>query len=313
MELPPNEHARGGAKAAPLPRLTEIARYFDSWNARDAQGLVAAFAPGGTYTDPTVTSPGLSGSGLQDHAQALFVAFPNLSLDVARTRVTDGDPHGTCVVASWLMRGTHAGRLHGLPPLDGSLILPGVDLITVQDGKILAVERHFDRQTMAEQLGFQVIVQPGSDEIWQLGYAWRATGGSTAAPGAISLTWTEVRSREEAEQLETIGAAFGAELAKTPGFISVVTGGIGSRLFTIAAWESDEAIRSAMRNSVHAAGVKRFYTEDFLASFGSAVYVAHRPGPVWVRCTSCARVMQREQTHGDCSCGQPLPGPPQHW
>lgn len=96
-----------------------------------------------------------------------------------------------------------------------------------------------------------------------------------------------MRSREEAEQLETIGAAFDAELAKTPGFISVVTGGIGVRLFTIAAWGSDEAIRSAMRNSVHAAGV--------------------------VRCTSCARVMQREQTHGDCSCGRPLPGPPQHW
>src|SRR5215475_3145587 len=267
--------------------LEEVGRYFDSWNARDPASLLAAFAQGGTYTDPTVTSSPLSGSALEQHVRTLFNAFPDLNLQIVSAQASDGDPNGNSIVARWLMRGTHAARLPGLPPLGGSLALPGVDLVTVENGKIVAVERHFDRQTMAEQLGFQVIVQPGSDEIWQLGYAWRATGGSTAAPGAISLTWTEVRSREEAEQLETIGSAFGAELAKTPGFISVVTGGIGSRLFTIAAWESDEAIRSAMRNSVHAAGVKRFYTEDFLASVGSAVYVAHRPGPVWVRCTSC--------------------------
>jgi hypothetical protein len=69
------------------------------------------------------------------------------------------------------MRGTHAGRLHGLPPLDGSLILPGVDLITGSRRQDPCNCKHFDRQTMAEQLGFQVIVPPGSDENWQLGYA----------------------------------------------------------------------------------------------------------------------------------------------
>jgi hypothetical protein len=50
-----------------------------------------------------------------------------------------------------------------------------------------------------------MILQPVPEDVWQLGYSWRATNGSTAAPGAISVTWTEVRSREEAEELEAGG------------------------------------------------------------------------------------------------------------
>jgi len=94
-----------------------------------------------------------------------------------------------------------------------------------------------------------------------------------------------------------------------------VTGGIGSRLFAIAAWEDEQAIRSALRNKVHTGGVKRFYTEDFLGSFGSGIFTAHRAGPVWVRCTSCGRLMECDKTdgHGNCNCGQPLPGPMQRW
>jgi steroid delta-isomerase-like uncharacterized protein len=297
---------------APLERLSEVERFFSSWNARDPARLVASFAQGGTYTDPTVAGPPLSGLALEEHARALFVAFPDLRLDVQTAHANDGDLQGPCV-ARWVMRGTHAGRLLGLPPLGGSLALPGVDLITIRNDKIVTVERHFDQRTMVEQLGFEVIVQPGSDGVWQLGYAWRATGGSTAEPGAISLTWTDVRSREEADELEAVGGLFGAELTEAPGFISVVTGGIGNRLFTIAAWENEQAIRSALRNKLHTDGVKRFHTEDFLGSFGSGIYTAHRLAPVRVRCTSCARVMEREQTDGNCTCGQPLPGPPQRW
>jgi ketosteroid isomerase-like protein len=316
-----NPYCRELEMAARLHRMAEVRRYFDSWNARDPTGVLAAFAPGGTYTDPTGTTP-LSGSALEEHVRALFFAFPDLSFEVTSARVVDSGLGGPGVVVPWLMRGTHTGPLARyfplssysvLPPSGGSLALPGVDLIGVKDGKIAAVERHFDRQTMAEQLGFQVIVQPETDGMWQLGFAARATGGSTAMPGAISLTWADVRSAEEAEQIDEIGGQFGTELTEAPGFISVVTGGIGRRVFTIAAWEDEQAIRSALRNKLHAGGVKLFYTKDFLGSFGSGIFTAHRIGPVLIRCTSCVRVMEWEKTDGICKCGQPLPGPLQRW
>ena len=307
---------------AALRQMAEVRRYCDSWNTRDLEGLLAAFAPGGTYTDPAVTGPPLSGPTLEAHARALFVAFADLSFEVVSAGAMNGGPDNRGVVVRWLMRGTHSGPLEQyfpssgysvLPPSGGALALPGVDLLTVTDGQIVAAERHFDRQTMAEQLVFQVIVQPDTDGMWQNGFAARATGGSTAVPGAISLTWADVRSSEEAGLIDEIGGQFGTELTEAPGFISVVTGGIGSRLFTIAAWEDEQAIRTALRNKLHAAGVKRFYTKDFLGSFGSGIFTAHRVGPVLVRCTACARVMEQEKADGTCSCGQPVPGPLQRW
>ena len=34
--------------------LAVAQRYFDAWNARDPEAIAAAFAPGGTYSDPNV-------------------------------------------------------------------------------------------------------------------------------------------------------------------------------------------------------------------------------------------------------------------
>src|SRR5215469_4188598 len=307
---------------APSGQMAGVQRYCDSWNASDPAGVLVAFAPGGTFTDPTVTGPPLSGPTLEEHARALFLAFPDLSFEVATGGAMNSGMDDRDVVVRWLMRGTHSGPLEGyfpssgysvLPPSGGALALPGVDLLTVTDGQIVAVERLFDRQAVAEQLGFQVIVQPDTDGMWQNGFAARATGGSTAVPGAISLTWADVRSSEEAGLIDEIGGQFGTELTEAPGFISVVTGGIGSRLFTIAAWEDEQAIRTALRNKLHAAGVKRFYTKDFLGSFGSGIFTAHRVSPVFLRWTLCARLLEQEKTDGNCSCGEPLPRPLQRW
>jgi steroid delta-isomerase-like uncharacterized protein len=300
--------------AAGSPRAGVVRRYVESWNEHDPAKVAATLGPGGTYSDPTATNSPLEGPALEEHLRKLFDAFPDLSLEVAV------DLPASDAAVSWLMRGTHTGRWNEMPPLGGVLDLRGVDLLKIENGEIRAVERHFDRQTMAQQLGFEVVVQPAPDGVWQLGYSWRATSGSTAAPGAISITWTEARSREEAEELEAVGGLFGAELTEAPGFISVITGGIGTRLFTVAAWESAEAIPPAMRNKLHTGGVKRFHTEDFLGSFGFGVFTTHRAGPVLVRCTSCAALTgryglagSRDGLDGNCSCGQPLPKTPQSW
>ena len=37
-------------------------QYFDAWNAHDPSAVIATFAPGGTYSDPTVE--GLSGEAM---------------------------------------------------------------------------------------------------------------------------------------------------------------------------------------------------------------------------------------------------------
>jgi steroid delta-isomerase-like uncharacterized protein len=288
--------------------LMQVEPYFQAWNSRDPEAVAAAFAEGGTYTDPTVTGPPLKGPELAEHVRALFTAFPDLSFEVLSAQPADADT----AVARWLMRGTHTGPLRGLPPSGRSVVLPGVDLITAADGKIGCVEGFFDRQTMAEQLGLQVIVQPHAAGPFQFGYAVRAAAGSKKVPGAVSLTWIDARSPEEADQIRAISRPLAAELTGVPGFISWFGVGIANRLYTITAWESEDAARQVMRSAAHKAAVKRFFTDDFGAALGTGVWRVHHLNPLWVRCSGCAQVIDRARDDV-CPCGQPLPEPPSYW
>jgi steroid delta-isomerase-like uncharacterized protein len=298
--------------AAVTSSLAHVACYFQAWNTRDPDAVVAAFAEGGTYTDPTVSGPPLSGSALADHVRALFVAFPDLSFEVLSAQAVDGGGDGA-TVAQWLMCGTNTGALHGSPASGRSVALRGVDVITAAGGKVGSVEGYFDRQTLAEQLGFQVIVQPHSAGPFQFGYAVRAAAGSSKAPGAVSVTWIEARSEEEAEQVRAISRPLVAELTTAPGFISWLGVGVGNRLYTITAWDDLDAIQQVMRSSLHQGAVKRLFTENFCAAVGTGVWSVHRLNPLWVRCASCTQVINRAETGSVCACGQPLPESPTYW
>ena len=291
----------------------QVEPYFSAWNARDVDAVVAAFAEGGTYTDPSVTGPALSGAAIAEHLGALFTAFPDLSLEMLDGQLVNGDVSDCTVVVRWLMHGTNTGPLRQWSASGRSVALRGADFVSIASGKITSLDRYFDRQTMAEQLGFQVIVQPDEEGPWQLGYAYRTTAGSKKAAGAVSLTWMDVRSDEEAAHVEALGDGVAAELMKVPGFISLVGAGIGSRLFTITAWESADAIRETMRNIQHAGAMRHFFTQDFAAAAGTGVWNAHYLNPVWVRCTACAKLVDQAKAGGTCTCGQSLPEPPQHW
>jgi len=291
--------------------LMPVEPYFKAWNARDPEAVAAALSGDGTYTDPTVTGPPLTGAALAGHARALFASFPDLSFEILSCQLADGDP-GT-VLAHWLMRGTNTGPWNGQPPTGRPVAMRGVDVFTVTAGKIGSVEAYFDRQAMAEQLGFQMRPLPAVAGPFQFGYAVRASAGSSEIPGAFSLTWIDVRSEEEAEEVKLTAAVVAVELAQEPGFISWIGLEIGSRLYTITAWESENAVRAVMRNRTHLAAVKRFLTEDFGAAASTGVWCAHHLNALWMRCPACASIIDRAPAGGACACGEPLPEAPEHW
>jgi steroid delta-isomerase-like uncharacterized protein len=294
----------------PAPALTRAAPYFEAWNAHDAAAVTAALAEGGTYADPTTESP-LAGLALAEHVRALVAAFPDLSFEVLSSVPADAGPDGTLVV-QWLMRGTNTGPLRGLFPTGRTVALPGVDVITISGGQIRSVEGCFDRQTMAEQLGLQVIVQPHAIGPFEWGYAVRASGDSQKIPGAVSVTWIDTSSAEEADQVREIVRPLAAELTKAPGFISWLGIVIASRLYTLTAWESADAVQEIMRNHLHQAAVKKYFSERFCTAGSTGVWIPHHLNPVRVRCTSCGDLSElTPETGGPCACGQPLPQA--HW
>jgi steroid delta-isomerase-like uncharacterized protein len=294
---------------APPSSLPLVEPYFDAWNARDPQAVAAAFAEGGTYTDPTVTGPPLTGTAITEHARTLLTAFPDLSFEILSGYPADGGQ----VITQWLLHGTNTGIWNGQLPTGRPLAMRGVDVFSLTAGQITSVEGYFDRQAMAEQLGFQMRPLPPVAGPFQFGYAVRTATGSTTIPGAFSLTWIDARSDQEAEEIKLTAAVVAAELAQHPGFLSWVGMEIGSRLYTITAWESQDAVRAVMRNSTHLAAAKRFLTEDFAAAASTGVWSAHHLGAIRVRCPACARLTDSTQSIGHCACGEPLPQAPEYW
>jgi len=212
----------------------------------------------------------------------------------------------------WVMHGTNTGPWNGQPPTGRPVAMQGVNVLTVTAGKITSAEGYFDRQAMAEQLGFQMRPLPPVAGPFQFGYAARIAAGGTDVPGTFSLTWIDARSEQEAEEIKLTAAMVAAELAPQPGFLSWVGVEIGSRLYTITAWDSADAVRAVMRNSTHQDAVKRFFAGDLGAAAGTGVWRAHHLNPVRVRCSSCAQ-WAVPAGGNTCSCGQPLPQSPPYW
>jgi hypothetical protein len=148
---------------------------------------------------------------------------------------------------------------------------------------------------------------------FQFGYAVSATSGRATTPGAVSLTWVDVRSEQEAEQVKLTAAAIAAELTGEPGFIGWLGVEIGSRLYTITAWDDADAVGALMRSIRHKEAVRQFFTEDLGAAAATGVWRVHHLNPVRVRCVSCAEMTDPAACNGTCGCGQPLPESPPYW
>ena len=281
--------------------------YFDAWNRRDPEAIAAAFAAGGTYSDPN-TPEGLTGQAIIEYASGLFAAFPDLSFEVL-----DHAPADDGVVATrWVMHGTNSGSLKGNPPTGSTVALPGADFITTEGGEIRAVQGYFDRRALAEQLGLQVLVQPHSAGPFSFGYSVRAESGNRTKPGAVSLTWIQVRSEEEAQQVRDYSRATAAQMVDMPGFIAWIGVKVADRMFTITAWEDAENPRQLVHGP-HKEAVERFFATDWGASVLTSVWQPERINAVWVRCEACGSLEDYELSDGTCQCGQPIPEPPPYW
>ena len=288
---------------------TAVARvYFDAWNRHDPAAIVAAFAEGGTYSDPNAPD-GLSGAAIADYAGELFAAFPDLSFDVRGAA-----PAGDGVVGvRWTKRGTNTGSFRGSPPTGSTVALPGADFIVVEGGKISSVEGYFDRRTFAEQLGFQVTVQPYSVGPVSFGDSVYLQRGNLSKPAAFSLTSLTVRSDEEVQEVRAYSRRILQEMGRMTGVIGVVLVRAGNRMFTITAWEDAENPRQMLRNGPHREAVKRFFGPDFTVGAMTSVWGPMRINPMWVRCMACGYMADYERSEGVCRCGQTLPERPPYW
>lgn len=281
-----------------------VQKYFNAWNAHDADSIANIFTEEGEYHDPSVK---IRGRDIHTYVQTIWEAFPDLSFEiVSQTESGEG-----MIAAQWLMKGTNTGSFQGLPPSGREVLLPGADFIKVSGDKIESVTGYFDSKVVPEQLGLQLLVQPSDIGPFSFGNSVCIQTSKPQKPGAFSITsiWN---SSEDTEEIKNQSGEIAKELLQMDGFIGSAISRAGSRGITITAWEKPEDVRQIMQSPSHNRLMKRFW--DDLGDAGyTSVWVPHHFNPLWVRCKECKKMNDYEKTDGLCACGRQLPDPPPYF
>ena len=291
----------------PVAPATEVARrYIEAWNSRSPAAIAEMFGDSGTYTDPVTSGP-LTGAAIAQFAEGLFAAFPDLGFEITSNVETAAG-----VVLEWIMTGTNTGSLRGLPPTGKVIAVPGIDVIRVSNGRIASLRGYFDRQTMLEQLGLQVVVQPQQVGPVTFGVSTRVRSGDTATPGGLALTMVDARTDEEVQEIRLQSRRIMMGMPPMPGFLSFMGIVVGHRLYTVTAWTKPEQAHQVMVNEVHKEATATLMKGDLGAAFHSSIWAPVRIGPRWQRCLSCNRMVAQEESR-TCTCGAALPEVQPYW
>jgi steroid delta-isomerase-like uncharacterized protein len=123
-------------------------RIFDSFNHHDARATAELFAPDAVLHDVAVARPALGRAQIAEVYRRHLVAIPDTQVRVERLVAEDD-----MVVAEWTLRGTHQGRLLGIPASGRTVTITGVSLIRFRDSVPAADTRVWDFAGLLRQIG----------------------------------------------------------------------------------------------------------------------------------------------------------------
>jgi predicted ester cyclase len=126
-----------------------VTEYFEALAAQDLPRAVATWKPGSVdrlYGFADMIAP----DGIRDYFADLFGAIPDFRLEV-RSMITEGDQ----VAVHWRASGTFDGdrKFQGFTPNGRPVELEGLDLLIVEDGKIVSNHAYTNGMEFARQVG----------------------------------------------------------------------------------------------------------------------------------------------------------------
>lgn len=131
---------------------------YDAFNARDFERAFALAAPGLEQEIVPLDAHFYGPAGLGEYLRIWANAFPDARLEAESAVACGGE-----VAVEWVFRGTHVGALAGagmmIPPTGRELEMRGVDLWTVQQGRLVQHRGYPDVLAMVQQLN---VLPPGT-------------------------------------------------------------------------------------------------------------------------------------------------------
>ncbi len=132
-----------------------VKRYYEAWNSGDVEALKEIFSPDYVYH----SGPGQDESLEQvtEFLKQQMVAFPNSRTYSVEDILAKGDK----VVTRDIFRGTHEGDTEDFPATGNKVESPGIEILRVENGKIVESWDVFDALGANQQLGFELKPKEG--------------------------------------------------------------------------------------------------------------------------------------------------------
>jgi steroid delta-isomerase-like uncharacterized protein len=124
--------------------------YIDAWNRHNVDAILDNVTEDFIYDErpATMDRPLQGRSAFRAYLERTFTAFPDLRIDV-----TSCDAGSALAVSESIMRGTHLGKLGGLPATRRRITTRVACVFEVRDNKLAHERLYWDRANTLRQLG----------------------------------------------------------------------------------------------------------------------------------------------------------------
>ena len=120
--------------------------YEDVWNKGNTALLDDVMVA--NHVNHAPPNPVLGVEGFKDYVAVYHKAFPDFHLSI-EDQVAEEDR----VADRWVVRGTHQGNLMGIPPTGKQVMVTGISITRIANGKIQETWADFDLLGLMQQIG----------------------------------------------------------------------------------------------------------------------------------------------------------------
>jgi len=122
--------------------------YQEVWNERKLDVIKAIISPSHALQSPNISGSSIGPEAYKRNVLAFLAGFPDLRLTIEDT-IAEKDK----VVACWTISGTHKGDYMGVPATNKKILVDGITIHNIANGKIMDSYSNWDALGMMQQLG----------------------------------------------------------------------------------------------------------------------------------------------------------------
>lgn len=135
---------------------TLVRRYYELFNQRKLDEAERFVDPQAVFTYPVGKEHLIGRAGYRELTRRWLEGFPDARIEITGVHM----PDSRSVATNWIGHGTHVGTFElpgfpALPPTGRSTHLPMREIVTIEDGRIIASRMEFDAEELMRRLSAQ--------------------------------------------------------------------------------------------------------------------------------------------------------------